>query len=542
MKGKRIVAIVCCLGSIGLFGQQDQYNRKSVTYLDAVILASPEARKMSINQIEFMRKTVEDKLHMARFDYNPIPASSKLMQSFLGQMKQDRDLTLDDISSILNDTFVPEIVQIIDEYAEKRASELVDDATKMSFITTKAKDLGITADNLEQVFNSGYIYLPFINGYSRSVEAKKNDKGVMKYTVTYSINGGIFWFKINYVDGKTAVVPAVKKETKSVGFAAKNSMDKSEQAAFKSAVMNYARNLENATKEFDEFKLSASIAEIAGSEVGFRMGRKEGLRIDDRFIVGEYIEQSNGERKFKSDGFMRIKSIADNRKNTGNLSHGYGVIVGDWAPGMSLIEHPRLNLDIYGFAGSLPLSTDTPSASAKSNFGIGAEIAYNLGQIIQQSHWYLTLGIGLGDARIEDNTWWTSATYNGSRLLAEMTILKRIQLHRFDVFARAGFAYNQVTYGWEDSNSDKYNDSNGAGGLMIGGGVNYAVDIDWTAGLRFSLYTGSSEDWTSDNTSIGDYTGINMKYSGAAIAFQVIYAPPSLPFDPAAILRNSISL
>lgn len=538
MKSRFIGLAICCLSSIG-FALGDEYTRKSVTFLDAVIIASPDGRKLSLNQIDYVSKSVKEKVQLSRFDFNPIPENSPLMQSFFSQINSRGDMSLEEIAGILNKTFVPQIVAIMDEYAEQRATGLVGEAAKMSFITTKAKDLGITAENLEQVFNSGFIYLPYINGYSRTVDSKKEDD-VTKYTVTSTISGGIFWFKIKYTDGKTSVIPVVKSESSSIGVAVKKDYDDAESNAFRAAVQNYARNLENATKEYEEFKLSTSVAELVGSTVGFRMGKKEGLRIDDRFVVGEYMENSSGKLEFKQDGFMRIRDVADNRSGSIDLSHGYGVIVGDWGEGMSLVEYPRLNLDLYGYAGSPPLSTDDSNWDVSSSIGIGAEIAYNLGAYTQKTHTYITLGFMIGDATLEANG--ENVFDSSYRMLISSTFMKRFQFHRFDLYGLGGYAYQEIS-GTYKFNGNDFTDKNSTGSLILGGGLNYTVNIDLAAGIRFSYYTGSSDKWTeydSDNKSIGDFSEPDIDYSGSMIAIQVIYAPPSLGFDPASALGNLI--
>ena len=532
--------ILACLGGIAV-GQSGEYSRKSVTFLDAVIIASPEARELSLNQIDHISKTVKEKVQLSRFDFNPIPENSPLMQSFLGQVKNQGDMSLDDIAVILNTTFVQQIVAMMDEYAEQRAALLVDEATRMSFITTKAKDLGITAENLEQVFNSGFIYLPFINGYFQTVDSEKKDD-ITTYTVTVNISGGIFWFKINYTDGKTSVVPVVKNESKSIGFAVKKNFNDAESAAFTAAVQNYARNLENATKDYDEFKLSTSIAELDGSTVGFRMGKREGLRIDDRFIVGEYVQNASGKPEFKEDGFLRVRDIVDNRNGSSDLSHGYGVIVGDWGEGMSLVEHPRLNLDIYGLLGSLPLSTNSQEYTVEGGAAIGAEIAYNLSMFTQKSHWYAVLGAMIGGATIADS-WTNDEIYNSvSRLLVSASVMKRAQWRRFDAFGQLGFAYQQISGNYETGGYE-YTERNDNYGLLMGLGLNYTLNIDLTVGVRYSLYNGESDEWTrynSENEEIGEFTEPILDYSGGAIAFQIMYAPPSLGFDPASAIGNLV--
>jgi len=543
----RILLFSCLMTSL-MAQSAEEYTRKSITFLDAIVLASPSARDMTIRQIDYTAQMVKERVQLDRFDYNPIPSESGLISSFIGRVSGADELDLDGIAELMNETFVPTIVAIMDEHAEQRASSLVSETERMSFVATKAKELGITAENLEQVFNSGYIYLPYINGYSEETEAKTEDDKT-KYSVTCHLHGGIFWFKIDYVDGKTEVRPIQKKQTHSLGVATKKDAGQAEWAAFKSAVANYARNLENATKEIEDFKLKTGIVDMEGTTIGFNMGRREGLRIDDRYIVGEYTLTSSGETVFRKDGFARVKTIGDNRRNQGAMSYGYGVIVGNWAPGMSLIEYPRLALDIYGSLGTIPMATDMDDCSAESHIAVGAEMAYNIAAIMQQSHWYLTAGALIGDAAIDYSGTTMAFEATGLTFKAEVGLMKRVQLRRLDVFGRAGMGYHNTSFKLEESDGDTIQFSNDAFGLSLGAGLNVTVNIDWTIGIRYNFYTGSSDAWSlmdSDDNDLGDWseyyldTPLNLQYSGSAILFQISYAPPSLGFDPAAALGTMV--
>jgi len=533
-KGYRIASLLFLTWGL-TYAQQTDYTRKSITFVDAIILANPSARDMSVRKINYTSDATKRAVQLDRFDYNPIPPGSALMYQFTNRINKQSSMTLDAIAKTLNATFVAEIVAIIDENAEKRASLLVDEKARMSFITTKAKDLGITAENLEKVFNSGYIYLPYINGFSESVEAREEDK-VMKYLATAKISGGILWFKIDYIDGHAKVRPLLERETSSVGFAKRNNSKEAEWNAFQAAADNYARNLEVATKDIEDFKLTTQVLEVVGSNIGFSMGRKEGLHVDDRYILGETIQNANGDLSFKKDGFARVRSVGDNLDNPSAMSHAYGVVVGDWAPGMSLIEYPTLSLDIYAMLGTIPLSTDEDNFELKSSIAIGAEIAYNLSRITNKSHWYLTAGVALGTAELAD----FFDSYVGGTASFDISVLKRFQWQRFDAYAKGGFAYFATTISEDLGGGLTKTYDNETLGTILGGGLNVTLNIDLALGLRYSYYLGSSDVWTvsdNDNTEYEDRL-LNISYSGGAVMLQLIYSPKALGFDPMSALGN----
>ncbi len=537
-KGFQIACLLLFTWGI-ISAQQTDYTRKSITFLDAIILANPEARDMSLRQIDYTRGVTKQAVQLARFDYNPIPAGSGLLSKFTRKVNNRSTMSMDAIAETLNMTFVAEIIAIIDENAEKRASELVDEAARMSFVATKAKDLGISAENLEKVFNSGYIYLPFINGFSENLEAKKEDK-VVEYTSTVTISGGILWFKIDYIDGRAHVRPLLQKETSSTGFSNRHNAKEAEWLAFKAAADNYANNLEVATKDIEDFKLKTQVLEVNGAKIGFNMGRKEGLHIDDRFILGETIQNADGELTFKKDGFARVSSIGDNLVNPGAMSYAYGVLVGEWAPGMSLIEYPTLSLDLYFMVGQIPLSTDETYYTLESAIAIGGEITYNLSRIIEKSHWYLTAGGTLGSAELTDSY----DSYLGGTASVNFAVMRRVQMRRFDAYAKAGVAYFATTINEEWSDDLTYIYDNEALGAVLGGGLNMTLSIDLALGFRYSYYMGGSDVWTvtDDNDNSYDDRQMNTSYTGGSIMLQVIYTPKALGFNPMALLGNLTDL
>ncbi len=527
-----ISVLILCLTMGMASGQSDEYTRKSITFLDAIILASPSARDMTVRQIDQTAEVVKRMVQLDRFDYNPIPSSSSLMSGFLARINASGTLDLNEIADLLNSTFVADIIAVIDENAEQRASDLVDETARMSFVTTKAKDLGITAENLEMVFNSGYIYLPYINGFSEDTKAEEEDDE-MKYTVTTTLSGGIFWFKIDYQNGQTSVHPLLKKETTSVGVAKRKNAKNAEWLAFENAAANYARNLENATKEIEEFKLKSQVMEVTGSRIGFNMGHREGLRIDDRFIIGEMVMNAYGELEFKEDGFARVSFIGNNHADPSALSYGYGVLVGEWAPGMSVIEYPTLNIDLYAMVGSLPLATSEYGYELNSAVAVGFEIAYNLGQFVNSSHWYLSAGAALGTVELVypdgDNDF-------GGTAAVDVSFLKRYQFRRLDLFGKAGIAYHGISL---ENSVDELTYTHEAVGALLGGGLNVTMSIDLTVGLRYSMYTAVTDIRTvtdTDDDESEEY--FNADFSGGAIMLQLIYAPKALGFDPFATIRS----
>jgi len=533
-----------------IFGQQTKYTRKSVTFLDALYLSSPSAHHLSGDQVNYLLKAVEKKLDLPRFDKNPIPEESKLFQSFIQRASMEDSLDLDKISSILNETLVPEIISIIDEYAEVRAQNLINETSTAGFVATKAKELGITAENLEKIYNSAYLYIPFVNGFSSKVNKDKKNRS----TIEYDLKGGILWFKIIYKDNTTKVIPVIKSSTTSMGVAR---LDKSfkvddrrvsgDEFAFISAAKNFARNLESITRSYPAFSLVFPIVEVNGSQVKAAMGSKEGIHVDDKFIVGDLSEDENGKAIFQSDGFVEITKVGDNQKNPQAVSVGKGVITGDWARGMLLKEHARLALDVYFLSGLYPGQLSNANegiliSKISSIFGAGAGASYHIGRYIgiPQLLGLIELRYGIGKAETADG--------NKQMNLFSLAggISKRFQFNRLGVVGellgtiqslKVKKAPLATIFGYLPADV-----SYPANGIEAGAGIEYAINPDLLVALhyRYAVNSQGNTWYYGDNSN--QTAGPKIDLSGSILQLEVNWNPPTLPFDPVDWVRGNLGI
>jgi len=533
-----------------VIAQDAKYTRKSVTYLDALYLSSPSAHNLSGNQVAYLLEAVEKKLDLPRFDKNPIPGESKIFQAFVYRANMEDSLDLEKISSLLNETLVPEIESIIDEYAEARARGLVTESSSAGFVATKAKELGITAENLEKIYNSAYIYIPFVNGFSTKIETDKKGRS----TIEYHLKGGILWFKVIFKDNKTSVIPVIKSSTTSMGVAR---LDKSfkvdgkkvagDEFAFISAAKNFARNLESITRAYPAFSLVFPIAEVEGSRVKAAMGRKEGIHVDDKFIVGEIAEDEEGKTVFQSNGFVEIVKVADNKKDPNALSLAKGVITGDWARGMLLKEHARLALDVYFLTGFFPSKLTAKYGSVLLNkvspvLGGGAGAAYHIGRYvgIPQLMGLVEMRYAIGTAKTDD----------GNKQMTVFSLVgglaKRFRFHRLGVVG-------EILGGLGTVNVQKAPIATILGilpydvyyrfqGFEAGAGIEYVVTPDWLVAVhyRYAVNSQSNTWYFSDDDQ--ELYGPKIDCSGSSLQLEVNWSPPSLPFDPIDWVRGNLGI
>ncbi|HPY01521.1 MAG TPA: hypothetical protein PLC51_10340, partial [Candidatus Marinimicrobia bacterium] len=137
--------------SINLNAQSDRYTRKSVAFLDALMVTDSRIR-LNPEDEKYLLAAIHNRIRIARFDYNPLP--DIVRYTFKEQLRARGAVSESELVDLIEATIVPEIVKILDIEKEIRAQNLVDETQRNSFISLKAKELGITADQIEQVMNA----------------------------------------------------------------------------------------------------------------------------------------------------------------------------------------------------------------------------------------------------------------------------------------------------------------------------------------------------------------------------------------------------
>ena len=564
-----------CVGSNMSFAQAHvKYTRKSISYVNA-LLATKDF-KLPSSQQNYLLDAIHTGIRIARFDYNPLPENTH--SAFRKRLSQRNFVSAEDIESLVNTTIVPEIIKILDINKEIRAQSLVSETQRNSFIALKAKEIGITAQQLEQVMNSSYLYIPLID----KCRVKKDSD---KEEVSVHISGGLFWYHI--IAGEK---PHIEKFAKisSEGMSGADSEENysidgervsAEEYAFRNAAHTLAMNLEIQTRELDMFKLRAPITNIQRRKIWFPLGRAEGIKLDDPFFVGEWIEKSNGKIRFQKSGFVRVSTVLDNRSTPGQLSQAIAIKKGDWAKGMMVVEHPRLGIDIAIKPRWFTMNIDEGIVfNGEKGFVIyfddyqgGAmcfdiDLHWNIASLIKKRQSFLVLGGSAGLVPVKssvfnfafwENHWtpfdliptenWIAGIYYG-----HIGYLKKFYLGPFAVHGEGLFGLQTLSI-WDYKSGDDYDGetitiSNNTVGLRVNLGLEYAVNIDWNIGMFAGFNVFPPTDWWTvkydekevDMENMSGWAAPKIYSIGPTFGFYIHFSPPTLPFNPAAVVQNQL--
>jgi hypothetical protein len=415
-----VLAAMVFVLTVSVAAQQGQYTRKSVSSLESVWY-KPGSLEMSFDQKTF-DKFMKFYVEVERFDYNVLPQT--YINDFVNTANNLDIITNTTLSEVLNATVGEKIKAILNdpEVMQARGNELKSEASAKSFAATKAKSVGLTAKELETLFNSAYIYLPFISKAS----SETDDKGIISVT----LEGGIIWWHLVIAkDGSTRIEELVSATTMGMSSVDPNSKKNiltgspvefrfgnerwsttPEQWAQNDAMLAFTKNLGVKTKEIDDFKLTAQIAEAKGKKYGFPLGLREGVHMDDGFHIVEFEEDQDGNEVAVRKGFVRVAKTGKNQDDPTQLSYAKQLIGKPVSEGSVVMEHPRLGMDIRYNGGIVVGSVIRPEhtswwplipepilkTEANSQIGMNMIISYNLAPVIGISQTFIDVDLGFG--------------------------------------------------------------------------------------------------------------------------------------------------
>lgn len=490
------------------------YERKSIAFLNAVWNLDRTFFKMPVEVQKQAQRGIRELFNNPRFDQNDL--SPAMQERFVVAANrelarlQGKGKSMEVLTPLVEQYLLPSIVAAVEAELELRASGLLSEEQRNSFITDKAKELGVTALELEQVRNAAFLVIPVVEGWSFTVGEER---------ISISVYLGAAIWRIQVRDGKARAVPVLATTAMGMGLGERKSplgVVKATNAALKTAL----RNFEVDVKEIPEFQVSGQIASRVGSVVESDVGRKEGIRVDDKLRIVVQIEKEDGSFVQENQGWIRAVSIATEEQEAQGVKSQYAVVGGNPAEGDVLVEYPRLPLDVYMMWGYRPAKLSVlgvQAAEVAQQFVLGAD--YILGRSFGVSQLYF--GFELGYSAFNDERLGSIGKVDLSLLLS-----KRISWGRFGLLLQGGAGYSQ--FGLNDMATDK-EPSPANIFFTAGGGVDFALHPAWQLRTTVRWVAGSPLD-------DGVYSH---EFNGLSIGVGFVWSPPGLPFDPANLMLGT---
>lgn len=248
--------------------------------------------------------------------------------------------------------------KLLDASLEARYEELPEKEQE-TFIVTKAKELGISADFASRLLSSSFVFAPHVasvGGVGSVIYAKVNVpkipgmKALPAYSVVVTLNVDVDFLIYHYnfetkefelykkIRGVSGPVPAQKSSAviPTPGMATE-AFNKAFRDAMKAASISANYEL----KKDDNFALFIPVKSVeGGSKIETAMGAMEDIRVDHPFSIGEYVD---GKKQIK--GWARARKIAKNCPGSENCGMTLiKVTNGEAEEGDQLREHPWTGL------------------------------------------------------------------------------------------------------------------------------------------------------------------------------------------------------
>jgi hypothetical protein len=414
-------------------------------------------------------------------------------------------------------------------------------------------------EDIQKVMNSAYLYIPLIRGFRDELKDSS-------YTVHFE--PGIIWFRISAAGEKARAIPVVRKFTSTEGFGrlGKNYVSSTglieyKEFAFRSAVKNGVRNLIKITQEIPEFKLSGQVLEKAFMSVSFDLGKKEGVKIDDKYRIMEMVEDAQGQVCEKNNGWVMVTSVGDSASKHGYKSKGQ-TIAGSPYIGAVVREFPRIPIDIVFKGKMFAFSTDSAVSSdlfetlkLTNAYGFGVNAQYNLGRSFGINQLFFDIGFGMGFGS-------ASGSINVSPYQAELgscgsmtfegSLVKKFYIGRLALMLQPAFVYQTVTVLSKDATSlnigvTNYRAMNSNLGIAVNGGLEYALGpaVNFGIGAGYQLF-GMMKDWDVESkvgtggtwSKVGTFANdAGLNHTGLTAQVYFTWSVPGLPFDPVDMIR-----
>ncbi|CUS76885.1 hypothetical protein JGI7_00373 [Candidatus Kryptonium thompsonii] len=550
MVKKVSLVVLIFLLSMGAIAQELKYERKSISYVNILLVSDPSI-EIEQEESEYIIKKLREYIEMPRFDYNPIPA--ELLEDFKAEVEsRGSNVSLDEVVEILKEKFVPKIIEILDIEKEIRAQNLLTEAQRNSFIATKAKALGITAEQAMKIMNSAFICVPVISKYRTYM-----DSDAQIYTTLLS--AGVIWYRVIYREnGEGDLNLIVKKETGGMGLAKAGKTFEHEgkkvdyrEYAFRTAVVALARDIQVATRDIPEFRLGAQVAEVYSNAISFPMGTREGIKIDDGFDLVELQENPDGSFIQKNIGFVRVTKVANNRINPRAFSRAQIIIGSGIEPGVYVSERPRLPVDIVIRLINNPFTVKyvwlgEETQNSMTGYSIHSELIYNLGRSLGIPQLWIGAGVFIGGGDAENLEGVKRGLFGGEKPDVNIVglngiLMRKFYYKRFAGAVRAELILESIIF----SKGEDYEWKHEKRGLGFGLGVEYVITPDLNLGLNLGYrafseskkwnyrFLSESKEWNSI-----EKENLSGNHSGFAFSIYVTYSLPKLWFDPIAVFKG----
>ena len=288
----------------------DQKQKAAGTFYDWTITNRFDKIIMQKNQAKMITRNGESTVETGEF----IPYFTSGTDSLDGFKNR--------LENYLNSSVKESLGVLLDQTVNQRYKELPEKEQE-TFMVTKAKELGVTADFVRTLINSSYVFAAHVNyikGSGKVIRKSRktlDGRTVHYYGIEFNIPVNVTFLIYNY-NGEQKKFTLYKKLVAMSGLVTGSTPSFSVipthsqvmavfKDTFQTAVKAAAINANYQLKKDDNFALYMPVNAVDGSKVETDFGVMEDIRVDAPFTIMEMVDG-----KMQKKGYVRARKVAKN--------------------------------------------------------------------------------------------------------------------------------------------------------------------------------------------------------------------------------------
>lgn len=317
--------------------QQGLYARQSVSHLGNPILRR-SANGLSPGQLAIVRGKLAESFRLPRFDDNPLPL--QITSRFDRQLRKREDRSDEEITGLVDRTLVPPLMEVLSRKGLDRALDLRTDGQKSSAVAVDMKTDDITTDQLRKVMNASWIYIPVVDDVFRTEDGD---------LLTTEVAMTLMWYHIVCDSSEKRLQARLERTVTASGRMIASKSKRSDAADFtlRSATESCVKSLLVKTKQMEAFNVSGQVWEAGKLATTLDIGRREGVRMNDQYLLIENVEGPDKQTRQTEVGWVRTYRVLGGDSVSRTRAR---IVSGEPYRGLSLRESPVSNLSFeFGY-------------------------------------------------------------------------------------------------------------------------------------------------------------------------------------------------
>ncbi|MBG90269.1 MAG: hypothetical protein CL521_00450 [Actinobacteria bacterium] len=349
---KNLIAVMM-LGFLfaGQFSGQvfaNDYQRKSISQVQVLVSNNGVSSKNASLSASLLDAQLTSKLNLPRFDINPIPDAA--LTSFNQAVSEWSELDSQQIQRAISQYLQPELSRILNDplVQQRRMGRQNAQENKMDLASTKGQSSGMVLSDYEWLMNAAFVAVPYI---------KERSFSVLTEDVECVVDGGILWYQFQD-DGQGNQMMVLVADTQSTmkgysSFKLPKDKKKRRQYNIPSSVYRKAQDkalriwitdLSVKVRQLPQFRLSGTVLSVQGRVYDMNLGVKDGVKMDDSFLLYEMVETSKGIYP-KRKGYLQVLQVGQVEGETQSVSRLVQRLGQTRGAGGWLEEYARTGLD-----------------------------------------------------------------------------------------------------------------------------------------------------------------------------------------------------